>query len=65
MAPLYEYLCEKCGTFEFHNKIGEDLVTCPLCQSKVKKLISSGIFDLHGPGFYQNDYPKKNDKKEE
>lgn len=62
--PLYEYTCPKCGEFEFHHKIGEDLTVCPLCQSQVKKLISSGIFDLKGDGFYANDYKKKRVKKE-
>ena len=63
--PLYEYECEKCGVFEFSNKLGENLKVCPLCQSKVKKLISApGLFDLHGKGFYVNDYKKKRVKKE-
>jgi putative FmdB family regulatory protein len=63
--PLYEYLCPKCGEFEFHNKLDEDLVVCPLCKSKVEKLISCpGVFDLRGKGFYVNDYAKKKSKKE-
>jgi putative FmdB family regulatory protein len=61
--PIYEYKCEKCGTFEATQRITEKpLSRCPTCKGKVKKLISNTSFQLKGTGWYITDYARK-DKK--
>ena len=58
--PIYEYQCEKCGTFEVTQKITEAaLRRCPTCKGKVMKLISSTSFQLKGTGWYVTDYASK------
>jgi putative FmdB family regulatory protein len=59
--PIYEYACEKCGTFEVSQRITEKpLRRCPTCKGKVRKLISSTSFQLKGSGWYVTDYAGKN-----
>ena len=58
--PIYEYQCQKCGTFEATQRITEDpLSKCPTCKGKVKKLISNTSFQLKGTGWYITDYARK------
>ena len=58
--PNYEYQCQKCGTFEFTQRITEKaLRKCPTCKGKVKKLISNTSFQLKGTGWYITDYARK------
>jgi|ERR687897_417775 putative FmdB family regulatory protein len=58
--PIYEYECQKCGTFETTQRITEEpLSKCPTCKGKVKKLISSTSFQLKGTGWYITDYARK------
>jgi putative FmdB family regulatory protein len=58
--PIYEYQCQKCGTFEVSQRITEKpLAKCPTCRSKVKKLISNTSFQLKGTGWYITDYARK------
>jgi putative FmdB family regulatory protein len=58
--PIYEYQCQKCGTFEATQRITEKpLVKCPKCKGKVKKLISNTSFQLKGTGWYITDYARK------
>ena len=58
--PIYEYQCEKCGTFEITQRITEKpLAKCPTCKSKVRKLISNTSFQLKGTGWYVTDYARK------
>jgi putative FmdB family regulatory protein len=58
--PIYEYKCEKCGTFEVTQRITEKaLGKCPTCKGKVKKLISNTSFQLKGTGWYITDYARK------
>ena len=58
--PIYEYECQKCGTFEFTQGITEKaLGKCPTCKGKVKKLISNTSFQLKGTGWYITDYARK------
>ena len=62
--PIYEYRCEKCGTFEVTQRITEKpLSKCPTCKSKVKKLISNTSFQLKGTGWYITDYARKDKDK--
>jgi len=45
--PIYEYQCQKCGTFEVTQRITEkSLSKCPTCKNKVKKLILNTSFQL-------------------
>jgi len=58
--PIYEYKCQKCGTFETTQKItNKPLGKCPTCKGKVKKLISNTSFQLKGTGWYVTDYARK------
>src|SRR5688500_4770504 len=58
--PIYEYACQKCGTFEMTQRITEEpLSKCPTCKGKVKKLISNTSFQLKGTGWYVTDYARK------
>ena len=58
--PIYEYQCQKCGTFEVTQRITEKpLSKCPTCKGKVKKLISNTSFQLKGTGWYVTDYARK------
>ena len=58
--PIYEYQCQKCGTFEVTQRITEKpLGKCLTCKGKVKKLISNTSFQLKGTGWYVTDYPRK------
>jgi len=58
--PIYEYQCDKCGTFEATQRITEKpLGKCPTCKGKVKKLISNTSFQLKGTGWYITDYARK------
>ena len=58
--PVYEYECQKCGTFETTQRItDEPLSKCPTCKGKVKKLISNTSFQLKGTGWYITDYARQ------
>jgi putative FmdB family regulatory protein len=62
--PIYEYQCQKCGTFETTQRITEKpLGKCPTCKGKVKKLISNTSFQLKGTGWYVTDYARKDNNK--
>jgi putative FmdB family regulatory protein len=64
--PIYEYQCEKCGTFEVTQRITEKpLGRCPTCKGKVKKLISNTSFQLKGTGWYATDYARKDKSSSE
>jgi putative FmdB family regulatory protein len=58
--PIYEYQCQKCGTFETTQRITDKpLAKCPTCKGKVRKLISNTSFQLKGTGWYITDYARK------
>lgn len=58
--PIYEYQCDKCGTFEATQRITDKPIgKCPTCKRKVKKLISNTSFQLKGSGWYITDYARK------
>jgi putative FmdB family regulatory protein len=59
--PIFEYECDKCGYITEKLIIGKedkDKVKC-ICGKIMKKLVSKSSFKLNGPGFYVNDYKKK------
>jgi putative FmdB family regulatory protein len=58
--PIYEYQCQKCGTFEATQRITDKALSkCPTCKAKIKKLISNTSFQLKGTGWYVTDYARK------
>jgi putative FmdB family regulatory protein len=63
--PIYEYDCQRCGTFETTQRITDKpLAKCPTCKSKVRKLISNTSFQLKGTGWYVTDYARKGKSEE-
>jgi putative FmdB family regulatory protein len=66
--PLYEYVCEACGShFELIRKFSDPPVdTCFSCGgAPVRKLLSSPAIRFKGTGWYVTDYPKKDRGKPE
>ena len=62
--PIYEYACDRCGTFEVSQRITDKpLRRCPTCKGRVRKLISNTSFQLKGSGWYVTDYAGKDGKK--
>jgi putative FmdB family regulatory protein len=59
--PIYEYLCEKCGShIEVIQKISDaPLKRCAKCRGKLTKTISRTSFQLKGSGWYVTDYSRK------
>ena len=60
--PIYEYECSQCGQHfdrrqDFHD---EPAASCPVCQSKAKRVIHSVAVIYKGSGFYTTDYARKN-----
>ncbi len=55
--PIYEYDCQKCGTFEVSQKITEaPLEVHDGCGEKVTRRISVSSFSLKGGGWYADGY---------
>ena len=59
--PIYEYLCEKCGShLEVMQKINDaPLKRCQKCRGKLEKVVSRTSFQLKGGGWYLSDYSRK------
>jgi putative FmdB family regulatory protein len=59
--PIYEYECTSCcNVFEVVQRMSEaPLTTCPDCSGSLKKLMSSGSFQLKGGGWYADGYSSK------
>lgn len=59
--PIYEYLCEKCGShIEVIQKISDPpLKRCGKCRGKLEKTVSRTSFQLRGSGWYVTDYSRK------
>jgi putative FmdB family regulatory protein len=59
---IYTYDCEKCGRFEYEQRIVDDpLSSCPTCGSKVTKIITGGAgIVFKAKGFYCTDNKKSN-----
>lgn len=58
--PIYEYVCEKCGShIEVMQKVGDaPLKRCQKCRGKLEKIVSRTSFQLKGAGWYMTDYSK-------
>ncbi len=55
--PLYEYDCERCGTFEVKQRMtDEPLTTHAECGAPVARRISLTSFSLKGGGWYADGY---------
>jgi putative FmdB family regulatory protein len=55
--PLYEYDCEKCGTFEVKQRMSDEpLTTHEECGAPVVRKISLTSFSLKGGGWYSDGY---------
>jgi putative FmdB family regulatory protein len=63
--PIYEYLCEKCGShIEVIQKVSDPpLKRCGKCRGKLEKTISRTSFQLRGSGWYVTDYSRKGAKE--
>ena len=64
--PLYEYLCEKCGSkFELIEKFSDSpkLIHEGECGGPVHRLISAPALQFKGTGFYITDYAKSGASK--
>lgn len=59
--PLYEYECEHCAhRFERIQKFSDPpLESCPKCDGRVRKLLSSPAIQFKGSGWYITDYARK------
>lgn len=59
--PIYEYICEKCGSqIEAIQKLSDPpLKRCQNCRGKLKKVVSRTSFQLKGGGWYASDYARK------
>ena len=59
--PIYEYVCEKCGSrIEIIQRVGDaPPKRCQKCRGKLQKAISRTSFQLKGSGWYATDYPGK------
>jgi putative FmdB family regulatory protein len=62
--PIYEYQCQKCGLFEYSQRITDNPIRrCPTCGSKVTRIISRTSFVLKGSGWYVTDYARDGSKQ--
>lgn len=59
--PIYEYICEKCGShIEVIQRISDaPLKRCAKCRGKLEKTVSRTSFQLKGSGWYVTDYSRK------
>ncbi len=60
--PTYVYFCSWCGwKCEFRHSIKESpTVICEKCKGDMQiKITGGGYINFVGPGFFINDYPKK------
>lgn len=64
--PIYEFECTTCGNvFERLQKLSDaDPTDCPECgKPKVKRRLTAPAFRLAGSGWYETDFKKDGDKK--
>jgi putative FmdB family regulatory protein len=64
--PIYEYLCQACGTHhEAIRKISDPpLKQCPACgKRKLVRQLSAPVFRLKGGGWYETDFKSDTEAK--
>ncbi|AGW13024.1 FmdB family zinc ribbon protein [Megalodesulfovibrio gigas] len=61
--PIYEYRCQDCEQIfeEWQKDFKEREVSCPVCNARAERLISSTSFILKGTGWYVTDYCKRSE----
>jgi putative FmdB family regulatory protein len=59
--PIYEYVCESCGsTSEAIQRLGDPPLTeCAKCGGALRKKVSAPAFQFKGSGWYITDYARK------
>ena len=64
--PIYEYVCEKCGSrIEVIQKISDEPPKrCQECRGRLEKVFSRTSFQLKGSGWYMTDYSSSGQKKD-
>ena len=60
--PTYTYRCNECGhQFEQRQRMSDDPLTiCPVCEGKIRRVVSSVGVVFKGSGFYVTDNRGKN-----
>ena len=55
--PTYSYACSACGhRFESVQSIHDNaLITCPVCEGQIRRVISAAGVSFKGSGFYRTD----------
>ena len=64
--PIYDFACSACGhSFERLQKLSDaDPNTCPECgKASVARQVTAPSFRLAGSGWYETDFKKDGDKK--
>ena len=62
--PLYNFRCQKCRqTIEKIQSYNDSFPECPLCGSKMSRLLGSPALKFKGSGFHVTDYTKRGRKK--
>jgi len=51
--PLYQYECVACGSFDLREHVGRDIVPCPACLQKSKRVYTP--FAIHNYHFARTD----------
>ena len=62
--PLYNFRCQKCRqTIEKIQSYSDSFPECPLCGSKMSRLLGSPVLKFKGSGFHCTDYTRHDRKK--
>ena len=62
--PIYSFRCKKClHVIESIQSFDDPFPECPVCGSKMTRLLGSSTFKFKGTGFYATDYSKHGRKK--
>lgn len=62
--PLYNFRCQKCRqTIEKIQSYSDSFPECPLCGSKMSRLLGSPALKFKGSGFHVTDYTRHGRKK--
>jgi len=58
--PIYSFRCQKClHVIERIQSYNDEFPECPVCGSKMTRLLGSPAFKFKGKGFYCTDYRKR------
>ena len=68
ILPTYEYICMQCEyKVDYFQRINDPLKTeCPKCHGSLKRMVTTGVgLIFKGSGFYETDYKKRDQGKDE